>query len=371
MVPLVPAADSSDDSERRHVRDDMAAVARLLDAVDVAVITTDRNGTVSAWNRAAEVMYGWSAAEAQGRSVVELTVGSDAVEASARLVAVLAETGIWEREFTAGNKNGTIFPAYVRGIVHRDEHGRPAGIIGVSVDISKRDERERELRAAAHMSEMQRARAEELEASRARIAEAADAAVRQIERDLHDGAQQRLGAVLVRLELVRTLLDSDPPEAARLLQRTQTELAEGLRELRELARGIRPAILRESGLDAAIRALAIRAPIDVEVTLDNVGALRHSAESTLYFVTAEALTNVARHSGASSAEVVLRREPRAVTVTIRDDGNGELDERRGSGISGLRDRVEALGGTFSATSTPGRGTVIAARLPVEPVPRPE
>jgi signal transduction histidine kinase len=237
---------------------------------------------------------------------------------------------------------------------------------GVGAVVAFRDVTERlRLEAAERMGELQRVRAEELEASRARIAEAADAAMRQVERDLHNGAQQRFGAILMRLELLRTVLERDPAEAARLLERAQRELEDALRELRELARGVRPAVLRERGLSAAIHALTIRMPIDVNLDLDDVGSLPESVESAVYFVTAEALTNVARHSGASSAEVVLRREPRAVTVTISDDGNGQLDEALGSGISGLRDRVEALGGTFSATSTPGRGTVITARLPLE------
>jgi PAS domain S-box-containing protein len=243
---------------------------------------------------------------------------------------------------------------------------------GVGAVVAFRDVTERlRLEAADRIREVQRVRTQELEASRARIAEAADAAMRQIERDLHDGAQQRFGAILLRLELIRTLLESDPAEAARLLQRTQAELEEGLRELRELTRGIRPAILRESGLAAAIRALAIRAPIDVELTLDDVDALPDSVESTLYFVTAEALSNVARHSGATSASVVLRRGPREISLTIRDDGTGELDELRGTGISGLRDRVEAAGGTFEISSTPGAGTVVFAQVPLEPGTRPE
>jgi signal transduction histidine kinase len=241
---------------------------------------------------------------------------------------------------------------------------------GIGAVVAFRDLTERlRLEASARMSEIERARAEELEASRARIAEAADAAVRQIERDLHDGAQQRLGAVLVRLEIVRNLLESEPKEAAEVLQRTQRELEDGLRELRELTRGIRPAILRERGLEAAIRALAIRAPIEVELLVDEVGQLPTAVDSTIYFVTAEALSNVARHSGASHATVSLKRLPHEIAVTIRDDGHGAIDERRGSGITGLRDRVEAAGGTFSASSTPGEGSVISARLPLEmPLP---
>ena len=241
---------------------------------------------------------------------------------------------------------------------------------GIGAVVAFRDLTERlRLEASARMSEIERARAEELEASRARIAEAADAAVRQIERDLHDGAQQRLGAVLVRLEIVRNLLESEPKEAAEVLQRTQRELEDGLRELRELTRGIRPAILRERGLEAAIRALAIRAPIEVELLVDEVGQLPTAVDSTIYFVTAEALSNVARHSGASHATVSLKRLPHEIAATIRDDGHGAIDERRGSGITGLRDRVEAAGGTFSASSTPGEGSVISARLPLEmPLP---
>ena len=215
------------------------------------------------------------------------------------------------------------------------------------------------------LHEVERQATESLMLLEARIAEAADAAIRQIERDLHDGAQQRLGGVLLRLEVVRNVFESDPKEAARLLQGTQVELEDGLRELRELSRGIRPAILRERGLEAAIRALAIRAPIEVELQVDELGELPTTVESTVYFVTAEALSNVARHSGASHAIVTLKRGPHEITVTIRDDGHGDIDERRGSGITGLRDRVEAAHGSFSASGTPGEGSVIAAQLPLE------
>ena len=219
------------------------------------------------------------------------------------------------------------------------------------------------------LHDVERQATESLTLLEARIAEAADAAIRQIERDLHDGAQQRLSGVLLRLEVVRNLFESDPKEAARLLQHTQVELADGLRELRELSRGIRPAILRERGLEAAIGALAIRAPIEVELQLDEVGELPATVESTVYFVTAEALSNVARHSGASLAIVTLERGPHEIAVAIRDDGHGDIDERRGSGITGLRDRVEAAGGGFSASGTPGEGSVIAAQLPLD-IPQP-
>src|SRR3954470_20155442 len=237
---------------------------------------------------------------------------------------------------------------------------------GVGAVVAFRDITERlRLEASARMSEVERARAEELEASRARIAEAADAAVQQIERDLHDGAQQRLGAVLMRLEVIRNLLESDPKEASRLLQRTQVELEDGLRELRELCGGIRPAILRERGLEAAIRALAIRAPIDVELQIEDVGEVPTTVESTVYFVTAEALSTAARHSAAAHATITLERQPHEITVTIRDDGHGDIDERRGSGITGLRDRVEAARGSFSASGVRGEGSVITAHLPLE------
>jgi signal transduction histidine kinase len=208
-----------------------------------------------------------------------------------------------------------------------------------------------------------RARIEELRSSRARIVRAADDERRRLERDLHDGAQQRLVALALNLKFARTSLDDDPGTARDLLADSIEELAAATDELRELARGIHPAILTDRGLDAAVNALAGRASVPVEVHTLVAERLSASVESTAYFVVAEALTNVTRYSRASHAEIDIGRDNGALVVEVRDDGVGGADPRRGSGLRGLSDRVAAVDGRLLITSPPAAGTVVHAEIP--------
>jgi signal transduction histidine kinase len=206
-----------------------------------------------------------------------------------------------------------------------------------------------------------RARIEELRASRARIVSAADEERRRLERDLHDGAQQRLVALVLNLRLAR---NSDDPVAVReLLDDAIEELTEATAELRELARGIHPAILTDRGLDAAVTALASRATVPVEIQRVPEERLDAPVESTAYFVVAEALTNVARYSQASHAEVEIGRANGTLVVEVRDDGVGGADPGRGSGLRGLADRVAAVDGRLVVKSEPGGGTTVHAEIP--------
>jgi signal transduction histidine kinase len=206
-----------------------------------------------------------------------------------------------------------------------------------------------------------RARIEELRASRARIVSAADEERRRLERDLHDGAQQRLVALVLNLRLAR---NSDDQAAVReLLDDAIEELTEATAELRELARGIHPAILTDRGLDAAVTALASRATVPVEIQRVPEERLDAPVESTAYFVVAEALTNVARYSQASHAEVEIGRANGTLVVEVRDDGVGGADPGRGSGLRGLADRVAAVDGQLVVTSEPGDGTTVHAEIP--------
>jgi signal transduction histidine kinase len=206
-----------------------------------------------------------------------------------------------------------------------------------------------------------RARIEELRASRARLVEAGDAERRRLERDLHDGAQSRLVALTLKLKLARMKVEGSS-EAAALLDESSAELQASLDELRELARGIHPAILSDHGLAAAVRALADRAPVPVSVTVEE-GALPAPVETAIYFVVAEALTNVAKYAAASSAVVSVRRRGAAVVVEIADDGGGGADLAGGSGLRGLADRVAALDGRIELESPPGEGTTLRAEIP--------
>jgi signal transduction histidine kinase len=204
----------------------------------------------------------------------------------------------------------------------------------------------------------------EVRESRARIVEATDAERRRIERDIHDGAQQRLVALSLAIGRARVQLGpaADPNLEATLAQASD-EVRSALAELRELARGIHPAILTEAGLVPAVRSLVDRSAVPAELNVELPGRLPGPVEATAYFVVSEALTNVAKHAAASSALVTLRADDGELIVEVRDDGCGGADPVRGSGLSGLRDRVEAVGGTLETVSPPGGGTTIRASLP--------
>jgi signal transduction histidine kinase len=207
-----------------------------------------------------------------------------------------------------------------------------------------------------------RARLVELRASRARLVEAADGERRRIERDLHDGAQSRLVALALNLRLARMSV-TDGTDTAALLDGSIDELGKSLKELRDLARGIHPAVLSERGLEPAVRDLAARAPVPVDIVGDAAGRLPAAVETAAYFVVSEALTNVSKYARARHATVRVERAAGQLVVEVSDDGVGGADARGGSGLRGLADRVAALSGTLEVTSPPGRGTRLRAQLP--------
>ena len=202
---------------------------------------------------------------------------------------------------------------------------------------------------------------EELRASRARIVEAADAERRRLERDLHDGAQSRLVALALHLRIARRQADG---ELAEMLDQASVELQASLQELRELARGIHPAVLSDRGLEPALRALADRAPVPVIVEEVPEERLPGAVETAAYFVASEALTNVAKYAQATEASVSVRRINGRVRVEVADDGIGGANAANGSGLRGLSDRVAALDGKLSVESPAGRGTRLRAEIPV-------
>jgi signal transduction histidine kinase len=208
-----------------------------------------------------------------------------------------------------------------------------------------------------------RARVEELERSRSRIIEAGLAERRKLERNLHDGAQQRLVALALSLRLARDRVERDPDGARALLDEAMSELESATGELRELARGIHPAVLSDRGLPAALKALAGRVRVPVELVETPVERLPERVEIASYYVVAEALTNVARYAGASRARIRVARDNGLVTVEVSDDGVGGADPSNGSGLRGLADRVAALDGRLSVESVPGAGTVVRAEIP--------
>jgi signal transduction histidine kinase len=209
--------------------------------------------------------------------------------------------------------------------------------------------------------------AEELTASRARIVQAQDAERRRIERNIHDGVQQELVALIAKLRLARNQLNRDPGVAYGTLAELQEEAGHVLEDLRELARGIHPSVLSDRGLVEAIEARAARLPLDVRVEADaesRAGRFAHEIEGAAYFVISEALANVLKHATATHVEVKVVVEGKRLVVEVRDDGSGfEPSEVAGSGLENLRDRMEALGGRLVVASRSGHGTRVTARLP--------
>jgi signal transduction histidine kinase len=187
---------------------------------------------------------------------------------------------------------------------------------------------------------------------------------RRLERDLHDGAQQRLVSLALTLRLAREKLDAEPGETGRLLDQSRQELDQALSELRDLVRGIHPAVLADRGLGAAVEALAARAPLPVEVVSQLPRRrLPEQVELAAYFVVSEALTNLAKHASATKASVALTQREGRLAVEVRDDGVGGADLGQGTGLGGLAERVAAIGGRLEIDSKPGQGTIVRAGLP--------
>ncbi|MDX6409249.1 MAG: hypothetical protein QOE13_2320 [Gaiellaceae bacterium] len=205
---------------------------------------------------------------------------------------------------------------------------------------------------------------QELEASRQRIVAAGDDARRKLERNLHDGAQQRLVSISLSLRLAQGQLEKNPAAAHDVLEAARDELARALEELRELARGIHPAVLTDRGLEAALESLASRAPLPVEIEGAQT-SLPAPVEAAAYYVVSEALANVAKYAQASSVKVTVERANGCALVEVSDDGVGGADPSRGTGLRGLADRVASLSGKLAVDSPPGAGTRVRAEIPLE------
>ena len=208
-----------------------------------------------------------------------------------------------------------------------------------------------------------RANLDELRASRVRLVEAADVERRRLERDLHDGTQQRLVSISMALGLAASKLGSDPEGARRILDETRKTLGTALEELRELSQGIHPGILTERGLGPALQELTYVAPVPIELTVPLEERLPEPVEAAVYYLVAEALANVAKYSSATLVSVNVDRRNGQAVVEVSDDGVGGADPARGSGLRGLADRVEALGGAFVVESPQGKGTRLRAEIP--------
>jgi PAS domain S-box-containing protein len=334
----------------RRAAEHQAHTEAILDTALDCIVTMDADGRVVAFNPAAQRTFGYTAEEAIGADMGELIVPPDLRERHraglARYLAGGEPTVLGRRiEIEAIDASGRRFP--VELTIARVAGDGPPLFSGYLRDITDRYEAQRELLA-----------------SRARIVEAADAARIRLERDLHDGAQQRLVGLALMLRLARNEIDDgDPAQARALLDEASAELADATAELRELARGIHPAVLTDGGLAPALRALATRSRVPVTIGRVVQERLPAPVEATAYFTVAEALTNVARYSGARRAEVDVWRQDGALIVEVHDDGSGGADPAGGSGLSGLTDRIAALGGTLTIASPSGAGTRLRAEMP--------
>jgi PAS domain S-box-containing protein len=312
------------------------------------------------WNPAAERIFGWSREEMIGRGGLPMAPPEKRGEAEDLFARVLAGEAVNDYETARLRRDGTLVAVSIAAAPVRDGSGHVIGNMVAYTDITERKAQEAEVhRLNAELHD----RLEELAASRARIVTAGDVERRRLERNLHDGAQQRLVALALALRLVAGKLESDPDAARDLLMGAGRELALALDELRELARGLHPAVLTDRGLRAAVEMLADRTPFPVDVTAMPDDRLPEPVEAGAYYLIAEALTNVAKYAEASTVRVAVTANNGRVAVEVSDDGIGGADPASGSGLRGLADRVEALGGALAVTSPAGAGTTLRAEIP--------
>ncbi len=321
----------------------------MLDAALDCVVTMDHEGCVVDFNPAAERTFGYRAEDVVGREMADLIVPPELRDMHrrglARYLSGAAPVVLDRRiEITGMRSDGTTFPVELT-ITRIDVPGPPT-FTGYLRDITDRKRFETDLRA-----------------SRARIVAAGDTARRRLERDLHDGAQQRLVELALDLRMARARIDADPDEARELIDAALDDLDHATAELRELARGIHPAALTEGGLRPALDSLLGRSSFSVRLVAAPEERLPAPVEAAAYFVVAEALTNISRYAEAQRAEVEILRLDGSLSVEVRDDGRGGADPAAGSGLLGLADRLAALDGTLTVDSAPGDGTRLRAEIP--------
>jgi PAS domain S-box-containing protein len=343
---------SADVSERKRAEEELRRerdfISTLIDSTAALVLVLDREGRFIQFNQACERLTGYTFEEVRGKPFWEFFIEPHEAEN----IRIALER-VWAGDFPADNENHWILRDGSRRLIAwsntalLNEHGEVAFLVSSGLDITERKRAEKELRA-----------------SRARILEAQDAARRRLERNLHDGAQQRLVALSLGLRIAQSRARSDPEGTEQMLGAAGEELAQAIDELRELARGIHPAVLTDRGLPAALEALAGRSPTPCAVEVELEERLPASVEAAAYYVVSEALANVAKYAAASSVTVSVSRLNGRALVEVADDGVGGAHPSDGSGLRGLADRVEALDGRLDVWSPPGAGTRIRAEIPL-------
>ena len=347
-----------DISEARQQHERLQAV---VDSSPLALVEFGLDTRIRLWNPAAERIFGWPGEEMLGRGGLPMAPPFKRAESENLFARVRAGEFINDYETVRLRKDGTLVAVSIAAAPVRDGSGEVIGNMVAYTDITERKAQDAEVH---RLNDELRARLEELAASRARIVAAGDVERRRLERNLHDGAQQRLVALSLALRVAMSKLDSDPAAARATLAGSADELALALSELRELARGLHPAVLTDRGLGAAVETLAGRSPVPVEITGIPDERLPEAVEAGAYYLIAEALTNVAKYAGASAVRVGVAASDEWVCVEVSDDGAGGADPAAGTGLRGLADRVEALGGSLEVVSPVSAGTSLRAEIPL-------
>jgi PAS domain S-box-containing protein len=350
----------TDITERKAQEERLQA---LIDSSPLALVEFGLDTRIRLWNPAAERIFGWTREEMLDRGGLPMAPPSKRAENQKLFERIRAGASLNDYETVRQRKDGTLVAVSIAAAPVRDGSGRVVSNMVAYTDITDRKEQEAEvhrLNAELHT------RLEELAASRARIVTAGDVERRRLERNLHDGAQQRLVALSLSLRLAQAKIDSDPAGARATLAGAGDELVLALAELRELARGLHPAVLSDRGLRAAVEMLAGRSPVPVEIADIPAERLPEPVEAGAYYLIAEALTNVAKYANASAVRVRVVASVASVVVEVSDDGVGGADPGAGSGLRGLADRVEALGGSLEIVSPAGAGTSLRAEIPADP-----
>jgi PAS domain S-box-containing protein len=363
LASIAPGSANQHPPESLDSSEQELRLQALIDSSPLALVEFALDTRIRLWNPAAERIFGWTREEMLGRAGLPMAPSHLRAEAEELFRRVAAGESVNDLETVRRHKDGTLVPVSIAAAPVREGSGRVVGNMVAYTDITERKAQAAEvhrLNAELHI------RLEELAASRARIVAAGDVERRRLERNLHDGAQQRLVALALSLRIALAKLESEPEAARAALVGAGEELARALDELRELARGLHPAVLTDRGLRAAVEMLAGRAPVPVEIAEVPDERLPEAVEAAAYYLIAEALTNVAKYASASTVRVRIAARDQHLLIDIADDGVGGADPSSGSGLRGLADRVEALGGTLDVVSHAGAGTTLRAEVPLAP-----
>jgi PAS domain S-box-containing protein len=367
-----------------NMLDQSAFAAKLLDAMEEAVIATDAAGNIVYWNPFAEELYGWSANEVIGRSILEITVPPEAEHAAAEIMTLLKSGTSWSGEFKVLHKNGTVVVASVTDSPIFDDTGTLIGIVGVSHDLSERKQTEAayqktreelEFRVQQRTSEL-KAATENLRQLSGRLLQMQDEERRRIARELHDSVGQLLAAISMNSSILERESSRLSPQGANALQENSELVSQINVEIRTISHLLHPPLLDEAGLGSALRwyvdGFSERSQIKASLELPgDLGRLSPELEISIFRIVQECLTNIHKHSGSPSAEVRILQHDGEVKLQIKDQGKGIPAEKEsmlkssdgtGVGFRGMRERLRQLGGVLDIESD-ANGTVVTAILP--------